>query len=328
MRFKPAWALATVVWSCAHNAPATATSTSDACRSLVPAALGGAVPPPPVVALRWLGTANYELAYGDQVFLLDTFYDRGPRFRPIGFGVDQVRRADAILIGHAHWDHISDVAAVARQTRAPVIGAPVTIETALKLGVPAAQTRVVKSGDVLPFKGFTVEAILAQHSTLAPEVVGAFRTAIDIAAGKPTEEQAKGEQEVLARGSTDPRVIKEGTIAFLFTFDNGFRLIWRNSAGPITDSERAVMQRIGGKTDLAIVAYMGQYVASRQLAATMPIVELYNPRIFLPAHHDEIPGLFPDIGIEPLLMAVRDKGARAYSPLYREPICIDTSDRR
>ena len=318
--------LALALCSCAHGggvAPA-----SEACTSLTLASTGGAIPAAPLLALRWLGTANYELAYGDQVLLLDTFYDRGPRFRPIGFSVDQVKRADAILIGHGHWDHISDVAPVARQTHAPVIGAPVTIEAAVKLGVPPEQTRVVKGGEVMQFKGFTVEAILAQHSTLAPEVVGAFRSAIDTAAGKPTDEQAREEQAVLARGTNDPRVIKEGTIAFLFTFDNGFRLIWRNSAGPITDSERAVLQRIGGKTDVAIVAYMGQYVAARQLAATMPIVELYNPRIFLPAHHDEIPGLFVDIGTEPLSMAAREKGIQTYAPLYREPICIDTSSRR
>lgn len=323
MRSLATLASAIALWSCAHAQSAPAT---DACSSLTTVSTGGAIPAAPTLALRWLGTANYELAYGGQVILLDTYYDRGPRYRPIGFTVDQVKRADAILIGHAHWDHIADVAPVARQTHAPVIGAPVTIETAVKLGVPAEQTRVVKGGEVLPFKGFTVEAVLAQHSTLAPEVLKAFRAAIDVAA-PPTEEQAKADEVILARGTTDPRVIKEGTIAYLFTFENGFRLIWRNSAGPVTDAERAVMQRIGGRTDVAIVPYIGQYVASRQLAATMPIVELYNPRIVLPAHHDEIPGWFVDIGIEPLRMAIRDQrpGTRMYSPLYREPICIDTT---
>jgi hypothetical protein len=83
-------------------------------------------------------------------------------------------------------------------------------------------------------------------------------------------------------------VITEGTIACLFTFDNGFRLIFRNSAGPITDAERAVVQRIGGKTDVAIVAYMGQYLAERQMAATLPLIQLYHPRLYLPAHHDAL----------------------------------------
>ena len=309
---------------------AVAASQSPACTSLNSAALGGPPPPAGTAELRWFGTTNFELDYGNQVVLLDTFYDRGPRFRPIGFTVDQVKRADAILIGHAHWDHISDVAPVAKQTGAKVIGAQTAVDQALKLGVPAAQTQAVHGGEVIPFKGFKVEPFLAQHSTLAPEVLTAFKAAINAAAGPPTPEQKAAEDAVLARGSTDPRIIKEGTIGYLFTFDSGFKLIYRNSAGPITDAERALLRRIGGKTDVAIVAYIGQYVAQRQVAATLPIIQLYNPRLYLPAHHDEIPGLFLDIGTEPLLMAIRDQmpGTRARSPLYREPVCLDVGARK
>jgi hypothetical protein len=63
---------------------------------------------------------------------------------------------------------------------------------------------------------------------------------------------------------------------------------------------RGRVQRIGGKTDVAIVAYIGHYVARRQIAVTLPIIELCNPRLYLPAHHDEIPGIFMDIGTEPV----------------------------
>ena len=298
-------------------------SNAPACTSAVPAAIGGPMPPAGVMTLRWFGTTNFELAYGDQVFLLDTFYDRGPRARPIGFTVDQVKRANAILIGHAHWDHISDVAAVARQTGAKVYGAPLSAETAIKLGVPDAQTQALKSGEIVKFKGFTVEAILAQHSTLDPEILKAFSAAIEKATS-PTAEEKTAEEQLRARGTSDPRLIKEGTFAYLFTFDSGFRFLYRNSAGPITDAEKATLQRIGGNTDVAIVPYMGQYVARRQLEASLPIARLYNARLYLPAHHDELLPLFPDIGIEPLLMAIRDSlpGARTYSPLYREPICL------
>ena len=71
---------------------------------------------------------------------------------------------------------------------------------------------------------------------------------------------------------------------------------------------------------------VGQYVAKRRLAATLPIIQLYNPRLYLPAHHDEIAGTFVDIGPEPLFMAIRDQmpGTSTLSPLYREPVCVDT----
>lgn len=45
-----------------------------------PAMLGGAASADPgVLTIRWYGTSNYELNFRDQVVLLDTFYDRGPR---------------------------------------------------------------------------------------------------------------------------------------------------------------------------------------------------------------------------------------------------------
>jgi L-ascorbate metabolism protein UlaG (beta-lactamase superfamily) len=182
----------------------------------------------------------------------------------------------------------------------------------------------LKSGEIVKFKGFTVEAILAQHSTLDPELLKAFGDAIEKAT-TPTPQQKAAEDQVRAKGTRDPRLVKEGTLAYLFTFDSGFKLIVRNSAGPITDAERATLQRMGGNTDVAIIPYMGQFMAQRQLEASLPIAKLYNARLYLPAHHDELLPLFPDIGIEPLLMAIRDSvpGATTYSPLYREPVCLN-----
>jgi len=70
-------------------------SKAAACTSLTPAAVGGPMPPEGIATLRWLGTTNFELAYRGQVILLDTYYDRGPRNRPIGFTPADVKRADA-----------------------------------------------------------------------------------------------------------------------------------------------------------------------------------------------------------------------------------------
>ena len=88
------------------------------------------------------------------------------------------------------------------------------------------------------------------------------------------------------------------------------------------------MERIGG-VDIAIVAYQGQILARPQVAAALPLVTLFHPQLYLPAHHDELAGLFPDLGIEPLLMAIRDDlpGTRAVATLYRTPICLSAQAR-
>ncbi len=65
-----------------------------------PAMLGGeASADPGALTIRWYGTSNYELNFRDRVVLLDTFYDRGPRMRGLGFRPDEVVRADAVSRG-------------------------------------------------------------------------------------------------------------------------------------------------------------------------------------------------------------------------------------
>jgi L-ascorbate metabolism protein UlaG (beta-lactamase superfamily) len=297
----------------------------EACTSLVPAAMGGPIPADRnVIMLRWLSTANYELTYHGQVFLLDAYFERGPRNRPTGVVPAQVQRADAIFLGHAHFDHMSDAVPIAKITKAKVYGAQITIETALKLGLPPEQGQVVTGGDALKFPGMTVDAALAQHSSLKPEVLKALGTLFDLDARPGTPEELAVEKDILAKGTFAPEVITQGTIAYAFTFDTGFKLVWVNSAGPVTDGDRALAQKLG-PVDIAIIAYQGHPVAETQIPFTLDLVKLFRPRIYLPAHHDEIFGTFVDLGVEPLFEAIQDAlpRTRTIAPLHRRPMCFD-----
>ncbi len=248
---------AAVVSVVASTQTYAAATDADACRSLVPAAMGGPMlRDPGKIMLRWLSTSNYELVYRGQVFLLDAYFDRGPRNRPTGIVPGDVKQTDAIFIGHAHFDHMSDVAPIAQKTKAKVIGAPITIETAYKLGVPEGQGTAVAGGETLKFKGVTLDAALAQHSTLSREVLDTLSKLYDLDAGPATPEQAAAERAILAKGTFAPDVITKGTIAYAFTFDTGFKLVWIDSAGPVTDGVRALAQKLG-PVDIAIVAYQG-----------------------------------------------------------------------
>lgn len=302
-----------------------------ACQTLETTAAGGPPPPASTIVLRWLGTANFEVAYEDRVILLDAFFDRGPRNRSIGVTPEQIKHVNLILIGHAHWDHIADAARIARETGALVVGASSAIQVVQAAGLPAGQTRIVtgRGGEVLQFGKYTVEPVLAHHSVLLPSVLGKFGEALAAVDSGPSPEEAAAEAAIQARGSDDPSISTEGTLAYLIRFDRGFRLIWLDSAGPITEEERRLMKRIGG-VDVAIVAYQGQFLARPQVATTLPLVNLFHPRLYLPAHHDELAGLFPDLGIEPLLMALRDDlpGTRAMAPLYRSPVCLSAQADR
>src|SRR5258707_13965635 len=113
---------------------------ADACQSLVPAAMGGPLlRDPGKIMLRWLSTSNYELVYRGQVFLLDAYFERGPRNRPTGVVPGEVSQLDAIFLGHGHFDHMSDARPIAHKSKAKMIGAPITIESDYQLGVPQRQ---------------------------------------------------------------------------------------------------------------------------------------------------------------------------------------------
>src|SRR5882672_8884000 len=82
-----------------------------ACQSLMPVSAGGPAPKDPeTVVVRWLAWTNYEVAYRGNVFLLDAYYDRGPRMHPLGLAPSDIKKASALFIGHAHFDHMSDAA--------------------------------------------------------------------------------------------------------------------------------------------------------------------------------------------------------------------------
>jgi L-ascorbate metabolism protein UlaG (beta-lactamase superfamily) len=313
----------------AAGAQAHAAQSDPACQSLVPAAMGGPLlDSENMIALRWLATSNYELVYRGQVFLLDAYFDRGPRNRPTGIIPDEVKKADAIFIGHAHFDHISDVGPIAQRTKAKVIGAPISVETAYKLGVPAGQGTAVAGGETLKFGSVTVDAALAQHSTLKSEVLEILGKLYDADAGPATEADAAAEKAIRAKGTFAPEVITKGTIAYGFTFPTGFKLVWIDSAGPITDGDRELARKLG-PVDIAIVAYQGHPVAQIQVPVTLELVKLFRPRIFVPAHHDQIYGTFVDLGVEPLFEAIQAAlpGTETIAPLHQRPMCFDISKK-
>ncbi len=320
--------LVTAASAGAADAPAWA--QEPACQSLQMVGAGGPAPKgADLMVLRYVGSANFELAYRDSVILFDAQYEREPFARPIGVTADEIKKVTALYIGHGHADHMSEGPQIAKQANAPLFGAALTTEAALKMGLPANQAKTVKNGDVQKYPGFTVESILSHHNSRTPEftkVAGAAWAELQKATGigRTPEAQAAARNSGVIKGSSDPRVIQEGTYAFLITFDNGYKFMMLDSSGPITDGQRAVMQRIG-KVDAASVAYQGYFVPKRQIEGTLPLVELFKPDVFLPNHHDETAGSFPDMGTEPLFMAVREKmpATQSIAPLYRTPVCIN-----
>ena len=128
---------------------------------------------------------------------------------------------------------MSDAASVGARTGALVVGASVTTEKLLTQKIDPKLVRTVtgRGGEVLQFPGFKVEPILGRHGEPPKNVTEAIENALKSVTPAPTPEQAAERAAIRARGTSDPRVVAEGTIAYLITLDNGFRIMYRDSGG-------------------------------------------------------------------------------------------------
>ena len=301
-----------------------------ACRVARLVSTGAPMPADPqTLALRWVGYANYELVYNGRIVLLDAAFDRGTLFPPLGFSVTDVVRADAILIGHGHADHMSDAASVAIRTRALVVGAPLTTAKLVMQAVPAAQIRTVtgRGGEVIELPGLRIEPILGRHSVRDTSVTEPFEKVLQAVTSPVTTVQREEQRTISQRGVSDPRLATEGSLTYLITFDTGFTVLFRDTAGDITEFERAAMTRVG-RVDVAIVALANAYLNTLQAKSALDYVRVYRPGVFIPAHHD---APYNDLWrtTEPVFQRLKDDmpGLVTVSRGYREPICINTGRR-
>jgi L-ascorbate metabolism protein UlaG (beta-lactamase superfamily) len=284
---------------------------------------------PHTLAVRWTGYSNFELAYGGKIILLDAYFDRGGNYPPLGFGAADIKRADVILIGHGHFDHMSDAASVGIRTGATLVGAPLTTDKLATQQVPAAQIRTVtgRGGELLRFDGFTVEPILARHGQPDRHVTEVLEGALNALVPEPSGALEAEEKAIRARGVSDPRVVGEGTIAYLITFDDGFRIMYRDSGGRVTEQEKAVMTRAGG-VDLALVAVSADFLVSLTTQQALEHARLYRPSVYMPAHHDAAYSGHTPLwrATEPVFQALKNDNPRlvTVSRNYREPVCFDT----
>ena len=274
-----------------------------ACQSLTPASAGGPMPNNQnLMVLRFLGVANYELTYRGQVILLDAGIELLPWWAQTGLTRDQITKVDGIFIGHAHGEHLWDAPYIAERTGATVMGDPISAKFLREAGLPEQQVAEVKGlgeeGDTATFDGFTVRAVHGYHNVIDTTYIRAIRT------------------------SANAVTLTPGTMRYYVSLDNGFRLIYGDSAGPVTDAERELTETVPAM-DVALIPYYGLEMA---IPLTMNFVRLFKPSVILPTHFDGHRARTLDMPVAPLALAVHEElpQTTVLTPLLKAPICIDT----
>lgn len=129
------------------------------------------VDPDAPVQLRYLGTAGFVLEAGDHTLVIDPYVTRpglgtvATRALPPDEALIRriIPRADDVIIGHSHFDHILDAPDLCRLTGARLIGSPDTAQVARAAGLDEAQIVVTEGREDIATKSGLVHAIPSDH---------------------------------------------------------------------------------------------------------------------------------------------------------------------
>jgi len=115
------------------------------------------------VTLTWTGHSTFLIDTGSGTILVDPFFDECPTASTKAAAV----ACDAILITHAHFDHLADAAAIASRTGAAVLAAYEIATWLERQGVSTAQP--MNHGGRAAVPGGTARMEIAFHSSSLPD---------------------------------------------------------------------------------------------------------------------------------------------------------------
>lgn len=129
---------------------------------------------PTGLSLQWLGTAGFRLGFEGTTVLVDPYVSRCSSLqvfnhRPLHVDTSQlakhVPRADAVLVGHTHFDHALDIPAIARRDDCMVYGSP-SLSHLMDLHGLAQKACVVEHGKAYEVGPFKITFVPSVHSKL------------------------------------------------------------------------------------------------------------------------------------------------------------------
>jgi L-ascorbate metabolism protein UlaG (beta-lactamase superfamily) len=181
------------------------------------------------VEFTWFGNHAWQIRSGEHTVLTDPWLTRfhTGTFTPEGADpqtklvidkavVDKhIIKADAILVHHAHYDHMTDVPYVAAKTQATVLGTQTHVNLLKAMRTQADLLSPVRGGEYLVFDGFTIEVYPSLHSCSGKRHTYAF----------PGYHQ----DAVPARPRVIADLVEGGTLAYVITI-GGLRILSLSTA--------------------------------------------------------------------------------------------------
>jgi L-ascorbate metabolism protein UlaG (beta-lactamase superfamily) len=280
------------------------------------------------VTLEWLGVSTFRLTIDDLVVFLDAYVDRVPSAPPIGITTADITRADYVLIGHSHFDHLWGAERIAARTGATVIGSHETVRLLHDVdGIPERQLVVVAGGEPIELsRDVRVRVFPSLHSCIWAKMGGTSDEAclgdLGVAHQERCERVARG-FEMLHGGALGSDVAQHmaasdrhprgegGTFAYLIETPSG-SIFWNDSSGHWSGIMRDL------RPDVALLAAVGRgNVDGEPIQGTLAefiareVEMLRTDRVVLCHHDDWMPPLTRALDLGPIRYALEERAPRA-----------------
>jgi L-ascorbate metabolism protein UlaG (beta-lactamase superfamily) len=139
--------------------------------------------PPNAIRVTYLGVNGFQFETNGHALLVDPYFTRigllpaalnqpvqSDRNR-VAEGLKHIRpRVDAILVTHAHFDHLLDAPEIVRRTHGKLMAGPTAVRLVESLGIRRNECETVKPGSVRKIGPWTIRVFPAQHDRLFGKV--------------------------------------------------------------------------------------------------------------------------------------------------------------
>lgn len=256
------------------------------------------LPSQPRLTLTWHGTAGFTLEADGRTLVIDPFLTR-PGLLATGLAplvsnqalVERyVPRADDVLVGHAHHDHVLDAPGLCQRTGARLIGSPDVCNVGRAAGLPETQLVSTLGREDVDSGPLTVHGLPSRHGKV-------YFGRVTLPGNIPTPP------------SWPPRLreLRHGLVLNWLVRSRSASVVHIDSADFIDDELR------GHSCDVLCLCAIGRAARPRYVADA---VALLKPRFVIPCHWDwffsplDAPArLLPGVDLPGMIGEIRDAGA-------------------
>jgi L-ascorbate metabolism protein UlaG (beta-lactamase superfamily) len=253
-------------------------------------------PEPNAIRITYLGVNGFQFESSGHALLVDPYFTRvgllsAALNQPIQSDPNRVaeglkrvqHRVDAVLVTHAHFDHLLDAPEIIRRTHGKLISGPTAIQLVESVGISRNECASVRPGSMQRIGPWTIRVLAAQHDRLFGKVP--FDKCKNEGPSPQSSPSGIGSREAAGEGETlAKRPVKASDWcvgeSLAFVIEAAGKRIYIDSGGvPGAPPDRRIKD-----VDLAILGVALPDSRDRFAEA----IKQLRPRYILPSHQDDM----------------------------------------